>query len=407
MIKEIRVTPASPIHLPDRHTVANYSSTLHYIPGSTVRGALAGAYLQKVNIQQEVNQRLQGNGLSFRDYFDWLFLSGQVRFPNLYPMKTSQRPLVIPLSARSCKRFRGFRDEGRSVWEKHHGVIDILLNEPEDEAFRCKICDSPIEPLEPISGFYESDDGQVNGAQRIKVNRRMLVRTAIENETEIVRQKFLYSLETLEEGELFVGNLMVSAPNGWASNDAQEAMKILMEHLQEPLSRLWIGGDKTRGLGAIHLELSEFEPPDLLPSLENRFNQLQDAWKRVPEHENTNIFTLTLNSDAIVMDELWRYHSILDVDVLAREAPGAPPCCLKRWFTGTRIVSGWNAAHGLPKEDELAILKGSAFLYHTTAEQDMLLPWLRRLEEEGIGERLSEGFGQVIACHPLHWEVPQ
>jgi CRISPR-associated Csx10 family RAMP protein len=145
-----------------------------------------------------------------------------------------------------------------------------------------------------------------------------------------------------------------------------------------------------------------------LPPLKERFDRLQQVWSRVPSDKvNMTVFTLTLNSDAIVLDKLWRYCSVLNERVIEREAPGAPLCCLERWFTRTRIISGWNSAHRLPKEDELAIVKGASFLYTTTTDRDILLAWLQQVEEQSIGERRVEGFGQVIACHPFHWEVPE
>jgi CRISPR-associated protein Csx10 len=94
--------------------------------------------------------------------------------------------------------------------------------------------------------------------------------------------------------------------------------------------------------------------------------------------------------------------------VLTREVPDAPPFeLLPRCFTQTRVVSGWNSAYQLPKDDEVAITKGAAFLYRTETDMDILLAWLRQVEEQGIGERRAEGFGQVIVCHPFHWEVPK
>ena len=168
---------------------------------------------------------------------------------------------------------------------------------------------------------------------------------------------------------------------------------------------LQIGAAKTRGLGTVHLDFFP-EPTSPLVPLEERFDELQQVWSQVSEHDpDQKIFTLTLNSDAIVLDELWRYCSVLDECLLAREVDAALSCCLKRWFTSTRIVSGFNSAHRLPKEDELAITKGAAFLYTTTVCRSTLLSWLEDIETHGIGERRSEGFGQVIACHPFHWEV--
>jgi CRISPR-associated protein Csx10 len=170
------------------------------------------------------------------------------------------------------------------------------------------------------------------------------------------------------------------------------------------LARLAVGRAKTRGLGTIRLEVAEEEFVDLLPALEERFQRLQEVWQQIhPGAPGASVFTLTLHSDSLLLDDLWRYTSVLDEGFLAHEYTNAPACTLQRWFARTCLVGGWNAAHRMPKEDELAVLKGSAFLYTTTTSAALLLPWLRDLEEHGIGERRNEGFGRIVACHPFHW----
>jgi CRISPR-associated protein Csx10 len=221
-----------------------------------------------------------------------------------------------------------------------------------------------------------------------------------------------YSLESIEEGgggyAVFSGTLNSDAPPDLISEHQKALLGLLHEHIGSQLSILSVGAARTRGLGRVRLELSEFDTPELMP-LERRFAQLQEKWRETnSERSGETVFTLTLNSDAIVLDELWRYCSVLDEHVLASEAPGLPACHLgERFFTGTRIVSGWNSAHRLPKEDELAITKGAAFLYKSSADPQSLFDWLQTIEAQGIGERRSEGFGQIIACHPFHWEVPK
>lgn len=410
---ELHAIQQSPLHLANRQGAGNHSTTLDYLPGTAVRGALAMAYLNYPRLQKRVEQQLQPLGWTFQNYFNWLFLSGQVRFPNLYPHQRSLS-LVVPLSARSCKRFTGFRDDDQL--SETHGVKDVLLGEPDD--FRCPaqpkrkpVCDAQMELPNRLQ-FYESTDGRIDGARRVKVERRLLTRTAMENATETVRPAMLYSLEALEEGgggcPIFSGVLQADAPPELSPERQADLLQLLRAELgREELTNLQLGAARTRGLGTVKLEPLDHET-FALPSLEDRFDQLQQVWRQTQSSSATpNVFTLTLNADAIVLDELWRYRSRLDEETLAREAPGAPPVELRRCFTRTRIVSGWNSAHRLPKEDELAIVKGAAFLYTTTADREILLVWLRQIEEQGIGERRSEGFGQVIACHPFHREVPR
>jgi CRISPR-associated protein Csx10 len=386
----------------------NYSRTLDYISGTALRGALAIEYLNRPSIQRQVEEQLRPIGWSFQMYFKWLFLSGLVRFPNLYP-RDQKSSMVIPLSARTCKRRSGFTAERRRVHERLHGVYDVLLYEPDN--FRCAVrigTKNCAAPMEPFAGFYESDNGRAERARNVKAKRRILTRTAIEYATESVRQGALYSLESVEEGggayPVFAGWLKADVPDQIGPEHHDLILNLLREHLT--LRELKIGAAKTRGLGRIKLEIPEFIASHLLP-VEQRFDSLQQVWRqKYPDRTNETIFTLTLNSDAIVLDELWRYCSVVDGDLLVRESADAPEIHLQKWFTTTRIVSGWNGAHRLPKEDEMAIVKGAAFLYTTTSDRMNLLRWLGRIEEQGIGERRNEGFGQVIVCHPFHWEVP-
>jgi CRISPR-associated protein Csx10 len=265
--------------------------------------------------------------------------------------------------------------------------------------------------MDPFEGFYEAPKSDPRSGRLISVAHRLLARTAIENPTETVEQQQLYSLKVLEEGGVeyttLAGVVTVDPPE-YLSTDAQAAFVDLFigRHLAGPLMELTIGKAKTRGLGAIQLEVSEDEPKELLPPLEERLEKLQEMWRKVhPEERETTVFTLTLHSDAIILDHLWRFVSVIDQEMLTREIQGFPSCTLRpSYFTRTRLVSGWNAAHRMPKDDELAIQKGAAFLYGTGVSTKNLLPWLHALEESGIGERRSEGFGQVVACHPFHWQ---
>ena len=102
-----------------------------------------------------------------------------------------------------------------------------------------------------------------------------------------------------------------------------------------------------------------------------------------------------------------RFLGEIDEGVLVREGYFQKGEIAKRWHACSNApVSGWNAALGLPKEDDRAIAAGSVFFFEYLGDNpDSLSQRLKCLESAGLGERRSEGFGRVIVCDPFHWEV--
>jgi len=71
------------------------------------------------------------------------------------------------------------------------------------------------------------------------------------------------------------------------------------------------------------------------------------------------------------------------------------------------MASGWSTAWGLPKPTALAARMGSVYAFRWEGTVDELLPELERIEQEGVGERRDEGFGECLVCHPFHLEVEE
>ena len=68
-------------------------------------------------------------------------------------------------------------------------------------------------------------------------------------------------------------------------------------------------------------------------------------------------------------------------------------------------LRGWNAAHGLPRQDEWMVARGSVYVYcfkGTPEERDVLIEQLKALSKEGVGLRRNEGFGTVLVCDDFH-----
>jgi len=108
-MKEVRITARAVSPLLINETRQSFNTvSLDYIPGSTLRGALAATYLRK--------------GAASDPEFRSIFM-GDAAIPNLLPSNAPDTlPEVFPMSAYSCKRNPGFRKEDSTF----HGVKDML-----------------------------------------------------------------------------------------------------------------------------------------------------------------------------------------------------------------------------------------------------------------------------------------
>ena len=104
------VLSESPLNLRVSRSTRSFE-TFRYIPGTTLLGAFASAHRKTCNDETA---------------FTRFFLSGEVSFSNLYPanfqasgflntdLQDDEQPIKpIPNTARSCKRFSGFRFKDR------------------------------------------------------------------------------------------------------------------------------------------------------------------------------------------------------------------------------------------------------------------------------------------------------
>lgn len=367
----VKIVARSPICLSSSYTGFT-SQTIEYISGSALRGALAGAYLRA--------------GRSAEDpLFRELFMSEQVSFPNLYPGASGSAP--IPMSARSCKRFPGSGDDA-----SEHGVFDRLMemtaSEKQDvtNSLRCPRCSSP---LDRINGFYHRT-GKV--ARNIKVKKRLMTHVGISRLTGTAEEGFLYSLEVLEEGQEFSGQII-------CADHLADKLQGLLEQFR---GELFVGTARTRGLGRLSIaDISPSKPvaPDL-KTFDQRYraNVNDTAPKGV-------YFTLTLLSDAILQDDFFRYQGVIGVDHLVAYGLKSEAIEPQEYLAQQIRIQGWNSAAGWPKEDNIGIRKGSVFLYHYSGETAVLQNAMLKIQQTGIGGRRAEGFGRVSVNDPFHWEV--
>jgi CRISPR-associated protein Csx10 len=373
--------------------------SLLYIPGSALRGALA-AQLRAAHPQID--------DATFAE----TILDENARFHHFYPGPEAR---YLPHTARSCKHYPGFRNDKKLFDEAPHGVQDTLFamaryqveqqnsSQASPPHLRCSECGLP---LEPYPHLYRGN--QPAAYTRVEPDRRQIMQTAVDARRETARPANLFVVDTVVEKTEFAGLLRLGA----GVDEEEFADKICPEG-----SRLHIGYGRTRGLGlAVVVNSAVSARPSWPPaSLSERLDRLQERARqeRLPP-DRGYYFTLTLLSDAILLDPFLRPQHWLDGATLAREiddpvlAQKATALLENRQpvFSASsgRTLSGWSSPHGLPTSDDFALTAGSTFLFAANGDNQDLPAVLAALENNGIGERRNEGFGQIVVCHPFHLE---
>lgn len=370
------VETKQPVVLARSHFSGNIVYTVDYIPGSALRGAMASRFIER-------NGKPEDNWGKFKKYF----CSDKVRFENIYIYIADGPNYVfpIPLSSKTCKAYNGFLWDDEKTGP-HHGVSDYLTKEIPDYCPKCK----HKTPLASINGFYSvSGPDRYGSIRRVDVKKRFSMHNEIEDETQRTKEGVLYTLEQIAEEQKFKGSI-IFADEGIRKNFKNDVIGENDEFY------LYVGQARSRGMGQIGIKKafddSSFDR-GFFPTLEERLNNF-----------DKNCFSVTFYSDAILVDEYLRCLTSLTSTYLSKMLRVKLDSL--KTFSAHHIVSGWHSGARLPKEDDIAITKGSTFLFQYNGdEQEKLVKGLSTLEEEGIGLRRNEGFGRLIICDPYHLNV--
>lgn len=375
-MKEIRIVTkaVSPIIINEDRQSSNAVS-LDYIPGSTLRGALAAAYLR--------------NGSASDQAFKSLFLSN-FAIPNLFPASSAEdTPQVIPASVYSCKRHPGFIKSGGAVREAVHGVHDMLALQAASRLSDKMAASTQWEcscrqELKPFSGLW---NGNLDSPAIFKASKSYNRFTGIDRLTRTVAQSIFYTSQSIDD---FQCSESVDQPQYFSGTTriSKEGLKILQELSTEPL---FVGADRTRGFGELELSIQDYE------SSKPDYVEWNRAFRvKLGEQAGDGFyFSVMLESHAILVDRFLR--AVADLDLCI------PDCKQVMRITKGVAIRGWNAAWGLPKQDDTGIRMGSIFLFRYTGNQiETLVEQLEQIRIEGIGLRREEGFGMVQIDNKLH-----
>lgn len=362
-------------------------AALDYLPGSTLRGALAAKYL-----------RLGGSpeDRTFRS----LFVDQPIHFPNL--LATNQPdvvPRVLPATAISCKRHPGF------LGEDGHGVNDSLVattvakitkHRIRDDFWLCRhsfgvtrICHSE---MTPFAGVWNSEPA---APRKFELSMQYRRHTGIDRATGTVASSIFFISQAIDAARSQPDQIWSEEPQRLAGTIylENEQIKILAQLID---GAVFAGGSRSRGFGETELTLSEIDAfrPDIA-QWDTRFRKkLAECTGDLIRTEGV-YFTVKLDSHAILVDKflrsLWQFvPDFPNVELVKRSAQAA-------------VIRGWQYSSGLPKPDDVGIAMGSLFLFRYTGEDTTgLEQYLADITVKGVGLRREDGFGRISICEPLH-----
>lgn len=335
----------------------NSAFTLDHIPGSVLRGAVAGS--------------LDARG--DRATFDALVLDGTVRYLHAWPARKGRRGVPMPLSFRAEKgTVEAETLHDLAYWDGRPGDDhDVGPVWPE-----VQLSDAPAgcvtlgaSPLRRVEVERSSRVHQ----QRDRVRGRAWTRR-LPGKEEAVGTIFTY--ESLDAGQSFAGVLLVKG-------DTDAACEAHLRRVQGALrTPLLLGRSRRAGYGG----------------------DAEVVWEAPRPREYTGVGVLDtsvkagqevrvlLTSPCIARSE--RSGQIdprgLPEQLVARLG-GRVRVLRRRW--GFTQVGGFNRHWGLELPQALAVRAGSVLVLE--AIEDLALDELVAVEHEGLGERRVEGFGRV------------
>ncbi|MFN7961573.1 MAG: RAMP superfamily CRISPR-associated protein [Thermoanaerobaculia bacterium] len=325
-----------------RPEAGNLVSGLPYVPGSTLRGALATRWRRGYESEA----------------FTRAFLSGAVQFGFLYPSFEQGSVLPTVASLATCKLHPG------PVEQDGHGLYDLL---PGREREDCPVegCGARLVPRVPAFSF----DGEPRA-----IDLALSPHNAIDPASQTVRGSALFAYEALPDGREL---------KGFLRGESHEALEELLAGLElQPGEAFPLRVGRRKGsLGTLSCT---FEPWTGEAGSSGLFPDLGPGPKEIGPGGSVRIDLLT---PAIVLDRHLRFKAFLEPQDFGLERPRFSAA-----FCHGEVLAGWNSAHRLPKGDQIAVVAGSTFrLDGPTATE---LAALSNLAQKGLGLRTEEGFGQ-------------
>ncbi len=327
-----------------------------FIPGSAIRGALVGRYLD-----QHPTDDLAADPRARQ----W-FLDGVVCYLNAYPWYKAGKVRLLPIPGSWFTEKDRAGDERGSLYDWAVDP-DQRLDQPkppQDVDF-CHL--SWTEPEwgedEDEAPYFETRESQV---VLYKPSRQVNVHIALVKTNRRDEANKVYRYDALAAGQVLAGAIV--APDDMDLTD--------LHALLSDESDLFIGGAHTAGYGHIRLEV----------------DPIVSGWEEYPlvSPPDTGEIIVTLLSDTLVRGRDGQING--DLDGGLADLLGLASLRAKRRYQSVGLAGGFNRKWSLPLPQAWALQAGSVYVYPAGAFDPETL---RREAALGLGERRAEGFGRI------------
>ena len=345
----------------------NSSSSLPFIPGAAVRGAVAKVLGDPG--ADEARSRVLHD----------LVLGGKARYLNAYPSATGRRTLPAPISFRRKKT--GMESAG-PVAAMDLAAYDGQTSRDEDMS-ECW----PEEQLAPfVEGFLN-----IGAATPLLIHPKMSARIHHQRDRKKGRawkdrkghtHGAIFAFESLDAGQSFQGMIQVRGETEEELGQTESRIKALLG------DAILVGRSRKAGYGG----MAAVEWGDTL----NREVQGSGTERLRPVARDIaqgDSFRLLLTSACII-----RNPNTGQIDPEALETGidrvfgDRVELIRRRW--SFELVGGFNRKWRLELPQALAVSAGSVFVLK--ANQDIPVNDLCQIENEGLGERKEEGYGRLL-----------
>lgn len=369
--KQYDVELCGPIMVGNQRIADNFLESESFIRGSVVRAGFAKQIAYACPLTEE--ERSTGGGFfmieqkSENTCADCKYAKicrnfSKMRFSYVFP----ENAVPAPFTGRICKKA-----------EDKHPIQDILIPMKSPQVVCCE-CPKDEGRMESLKGFLSLTAEKK--WKCIKVHKQLSTHTSIMAESQTARDHTLFSINAICPGQPFYMTID-DCGTGLVKN----------------FDTIYIGKYSSNGYGKIHLtERSEQSDNSLQARIETFQRKAKDE----------DLLSVLFLSDMRISIPQGKRLIFTEWEKLIFGEKDLP-FTLEKIYTETTLYSGYDTAREWGKWRDafpnLLLKMGSSLLLRIReGQRDVALILLDQLEKTGIGERCSDGYGQISVCHPLH-----
>lgn len=299
-------------------------------------------------------------------------LFGDMTFSCAYP----ENSIPAPFTAKKCKKCG-----------TNHKIKDTLVESGMIVCDECKAKKADdIARMENLKGLI-CQDGEKTVS--LKVPKTLSTHTAINYHSHIADDGSLFSIKAIEKGQIYTAII----------DDCNSGMLNIGDVI-------YSGKYSSCGFGKMKIvdlqPVSDCSESDIKERIE-KFNIRFNTNNQVSVLLISDMLPLEINiSDNVLTNEEYLEYwqkSIFGSDEL--------PFSILKIFTETQLYSGFDTSKSWGNwkqtNPELLLKKGTSLLLEIKENYfDEAIETLTKMQNNGIGKKTQDGFGQVEICHPIH-----